>query len=296
MSNENFFSSGYSSFNQSSTDDENERTLVAREPRVIKDFYENRFDASNIIGACKYEIDKMTRRSFNETVNKQNQTGNLIFHVLASEHEVNHNFQNARITQNNQIFEEYLVDTLILVEALISRLKRDTHVNSIKNLINRPNTFGNTPIMIAVENDRLDMVKLLFPFARLESRNELARTAIHLACINGSKNCFYFLIENFYNKIENLNFINQCDSEGNTPLALANKFYSEKNLSLIKELIRISKFDINFRNNENQTLLFLVCTNTNIPGETKYEILNLMNAPIQVVDEFHDVPNLFPLN
>jgi hypothetical protein len=78
MTNKNVFSSGYSSFNQSSTDDEtNEMTLVARGPRVTRDYYENTFAATNIRDACRYEIDRMTLRSFNETVYRQNQTGSL---------------------------------------------------------------------------------------------------------------------------------------------------------------------------------------------------------------------------
>ena len=78
MSNENCLSSGYSSNTHSSTDDEvNEKTLVSRRPRVIRDYYENRFDVSNISDACAYEINRMAITQFNETVNKQNQSGSL---------------------------------------------------------------------------------------------------------------------------------------------------------------------------------------------------------------------------
>ena len=96
-----------------------------------------------------------------------------IFHVLAREDIIQHEFTHARINVDSKIVDEFPVDTYILTAHLISRLKRENDLNNIKNIVNLPNIEGNTPIMIAVEKDRLDMLKLLFPFARLELRNEV---------------------------------------------------------------------------------------------------------------------------
>ena len=186
--------------------------------------------------------------------------------------------------------EEGLVemDTIYFTEALISRASRSEKPSNIKNLINQSNKNNETPLMNAIQEDRLDILKLFYPYARLELRKEpYAHTCLHLACMNGSVECFQFLKQEYYSKRENLCFIDQCDSLGNTPLKLAIKFFSDIKPSnyytIIQELIKMGRFNLNTQNNHGDRLVHLVCKNRVCPpsvSKTKllsFNVLNILN-------------------
>jgi hypothetical protein len=69
------------------------------------------------------------------------------------------------------------IDTFYFTEALIHRAlreeKRLNRPNYVKNLVNQLNSESETPFMIAIIEDRLDMLKLLMPFAQLGLRKEV---------------------------------------------------------------------------------------------------------------------------
>jgi ankyrin repeat protein len=170
------------------------------------------------------------------------------------------------------------IETLYFTEAIISRASRSEKPGNIKNLINQSNKNNETPLMIAIKEDRLDMLKLFYPYARLELRKEpFAHTCLHLACMNGSVECFQFLKQEYYSKRENICFIDQCDSLGNTPLMLAIKLFSDKNPSnyrtIIQDLIKMGRFDLTAQNNDGDRLVHLVCKNCFCPPNVSKERL-----------------------
>ena len=66
------------------------------------------------------------------------------------------------------------IETLYFAEAIIWRaIRSDNLKNSLKILINQPNKMNETPLMVAIQDDRVDMLKLFYPFARLELRKEV---------------------------------------------------------------------------------------------------------------------------
>ena len=102
-----------------------------------------------------------------------------------------------------------------------------------------------------------------------------ALTCLHLASKNGSVECFKYLKEDYYSKRENVCFIDQCDTLGNTPLMLAVKFFSDEKpadyLAIIEELIKFDRFDINKnKNNDGDTLIHLICKNRFCPPSVSY--------------------------
>ena len=66
------------------------------------------------------------------------------------------------------------LNTLCFGEAIIARANRLNNPDLLKNLINQPNKHNQTPVMDAVEVDHLDILKLFFPYARLELRKEVS--------------------------------------------------------------------------------------------------------------------------
>jgi ankyrin repeat protein len=145
--------------------------------------------------------------------------------------------------------------------------------------------------MIAIKEDRLDMLKLFYPYARLELRKEpFAHTCLHLACMNGSVECFQFLKQEYYSKRENICFIDQCDSLGNTPLMLAIKFFSDKNPSnyrtIIQDLIKMGRFDLTAQNNDGDRLVHLVCKNSFCPPNVSKARLIRLNFVVNLISNF----------
>ena len=183
------------------------------------------------------------------------------------------------------------IETLYFTEAIISRASRSEKPGNIKNLINQSNKNNETPLMIAIKEDRLDMLKLFYPYARLELRKEpFAHTCLHLACMNGSVECFQFLKQEYYSKRENICFIDQCDSLGNTPLMLAIKFFSDKNPSnyrtIIQNLIKMGRFDLTAQNNDGDRLVHLVCKNSFCPPNVSKARLIRLNFVVNLISNF----------
>ena len=118
------------------------------------------------------------------------------------------------------------------------------------------------------------MLFLVFTMSKhLYYLKPFAHTCLHIACKKGSIECFNFLIQEYYSKRENIPFIDQCDSLGNTPLALAIKFFSNENpsnyLSIIENLIKNGRFNIEMRNNDDETLAHLVIKNRSCPPKVR---------------------------
>ena len=111
--------------------------------------------------------------------------------------------------------------------------------------LNSIDAQGNTPLHYAVNNSTLYTHLLLEKGANTNAINFKKANPLHLAVSEKKENIVYSLLN------KNSTIINQQDSDGNTPLHLAAKYYD---YNVFNKLCLYEKhFDCSIKNNENKT-------------------------------------------
>lgn len=120
------------------------------------------------------------------------------------------------------------------------------------DLNNKSGTGSYTPLIMAVQNRQIEMIKMLIKQGRI-SINEVdsqQRTAVHHAIFQGDVACLQTLLLN-----ENLD-LNKADFEGNTPLLLATGLNKTEHIKVLLKDKRVNK---NVSNNIGNSLFILMC-------------------------------------
>ena len=175
--------------------------------------------------------------------------------------------KNPNIDINMQAFNIY-GDTPLLT--LIRYKKKNNNVIKLllsqsKIDINKHNSEGTTPLIMAIKQNDLSIINLLLNHKNSDDILDLdinktdykERTPFLLACKLGNIDIVNILLKN---DINNIIDINHNNIHGNTPLILAAKY---EHFSVIKKLLEFKNIDINKTNNDNECALEWTCFNQN---------------------------------